>query len=420
MTSGSVLALYLVFFGVELIFEYSLTWLNVRTVKAHAGNIPESFRGVFDDEAYSKSVSYTLVKSRFGMIVALISSVVVLSVVVSGLLGVIDNWITGAGLKPGITGILFVAVISTMFHIIGLPASIYSLFTIEKRFGFNTMTVKTFILDEVKGLTLSAVIGIPLLLGLFWFIRAAGPLWWLFAFAAFVAFQLFISIIYPLVIAPLFNKFTPLEEGDLRSKIEELASKLSFASRGIFVMDGSRRSRHSNAYFSGIGRSKRIVLFDTLIEKLKSEEILAVLAHEIGHQKKRHIIQRLVVSFALTLLSFWVIDLLLGSDVLFSAFGFGRSSAHGLLIILSFCSGPFTFMLKPLFTSWSRRHEYQADRFAARSGVGAGHLKAALLTLGKDNLTNLSPHPLYSFFHYSHPTLAERISFLSSLERDSS
>jgi STE24 endopeptidase len=280
------------------------------------------------------------------------------------------------------------------------------------------MTVKTFVLDHLKGLALSAVLGIPILLILFWFIDSAGPLWWLYAFLAVAGFQLLITVIYPVLIAPIFNKFSRLEDGELKSRIVELVERLEFSASGIFVMDGSRRSRHSNAYFTGFGKGRRIVLYDTLISALDTDQIVAVLCHEIGHQKKKHILQRLVVSFLLTLFTLWIISLLVNANPLFTAFGFDRTSAHALLVIFAFCSGPFTFMLNPLFTSWSRRHEYQADRFAAENGSRASDLKTALITLGKDNKSNLTPHRLYSFFHYSHPTLGERVAFLSKLEEE--
>jgi STE24 endopeptidase len=416
MTPSGILILYLVFFGVEFLFENTLSLLNNRNTRGHRNEVPEAFRGAIDPKQYEKSCSYSLARGRFAITAGFVSSVIVLIVVLSGFLGVVDNWVAGLRLAAGLKGVVLVAVIAGLFHLLSMPASIFSQFVIEERFGFNTMTAKTFLFDEVKGFLLSAVLGVPILLGLFWFVRSAGELWWILAFLAITAFQLVITVIYPMMIAPLFNKFTPLEEGSLRTRIGLLADELSFATSGIFVMDGSRRSRHSNAYFTGIGKTKRIVLFDTLVDKLTEEQILAVLAHEIGHQKKMHIVQRLVVSLVLTLGALWLIDLLLGWESLFGAFGFDRPCIQGLLVILSFCSGPFTFMLTPIFTSWSRHHEYQADRFASENGGRAGDLKGALITLGRDNLSNLSPHRLYSFFHYSHPTLSERVAFLSSLE----
>ncbi|MBT3275709.1 MAG: M48 family metallopeptidase [Spirochaetales bacterium] len=417
MSPTGILTLYLVFFGVEFFFAQILTRLNIGFIKKSRGSVPKIFADFFDDDTYRKSVDYSLEKSRFGVVGSAISAIVLLVVVLTGFLGTMDMWINTVRLSQPLRGILFVGAVSMLFHILSLPVSIYTQFVIEEKHGFNKMTPKTFVVDQLKGMLLSVALGVPVLLGLFWFVRSAGQLWWIYAFAALAVFQLVLSVIYPVLIAPLFNKFTPLDEGSLKIKIEDLAQTLSFGTRGIFVMDGSRRSGHSNAYFTGFGRMKRIVLFDTLLSQLDEEQILAVLAHEIGHQKKKHILQRLGVSLAMTAAAFWLISILLESKALFTAFGFEQMSTHGLLVILSFCSGPFTFMLTPLFTMWSRHHEYQADRFAAESIGRSAEMKTALLTLGRDNLSNLTPHPLYSFFHYSHPTLAERIGFLSELEK---
>jgi STE24 endopeptidase len=332
----------------------------------------------------------------------------VLALIFSGALGRLDALCRSLGLHPYGAGILFIFAVSLIFYFFSLPFSLYSHFAIEQRYGFNKMTPSLFARDAVKGLVLSGLVSAPLLLVLFWFMDTAGNLWWIIAFAFTAAFQLFLSLLYPFVIAPLFNKFTPLEEGSLKEKISALAEKLSFGVNGIFVMDGSRRSHHSNAYFTGLGRVKRIVLFDTLLSSLSEGEILAVLAHEIGHEKKKHLYRRLAASFAMLFAAFFIVNLLYRREPLFAAFGFSAVSYQGIFVILSFCSGPFTFFLTPLFTSVSRRHEYEADRYAASAGF-ARELEDALLRLGKDNLTNLTPHPLYSFYHYSHPTLAERI-----------
>ena len=413
MSASSILLIYLVFFGVEILFEHTLTWLNIKHIQKNRGAVPAAFCAFLNVEEYDKSVSYSLTKNRFSMVSGTYSAALVLTLVVAGFLGNIDTALSATSLSMGLQGLFFVGIVAGIFLLLSQPESIYSQFVIEQRHGFNRMTAKTFILDQLKGLLVTIILGGPILLGLFWFVGAAGPLWWLFAFGALALFQLALLILYPLVIAPLFNKFTPLEEGPLREGIERLAKKLNFGTKGICVMDGSKRSRHSNAYFTGFGGAKRIVLYDTLIEQLEIEQILAVLAHEIGHQKKKHIVRRLVVSLFLFLGLLFLLDLLLESSVLFTAFGFERNTTHGLLVILSFCSGPFTFMFTPLFTAWSRRHEYQADKFAVDSVGRSDTLRDALLIIGRDNLANFTPHPLYSFFHYAHPTLAERIAALS-------
>jgi STE24 endopeptidase len=252
----------------------------------------------------------------------------------------------------------------------------------------------------------------PLLALLFVLIRA-GTLWWLWGFILFTAFQLVMIVLYPKVIAPLFNKFTPLEEGSLKEKVQALADHLGFKTRGIFVMDGSKRSRHSNAYFSGLGRVKRIVLFDTLIRSLEEDQVAGVLAHEIGHEKLGHILKRLALSVSSGLLGFWLVSLLLNYSPFFEAFNFSGPSPQAVLVLVMFVSGPFTFYLKPLFSWWSRLHEYQADHFVkSRTRYGKA-FQTALKRLSKDNLSNPVPHPLYSFYHYSHPTTLERIRALN-------
>jgi STE24 endopeptidase len=414
VSSGTILIIYLGFFALELGWETFLSILNLRHVRSNSGAVPPAFSGVVDPETYARSVTYTLTRGRFGIATSLASSAVLLLIVLSGVLGAADEVARGIRIHPYLQGVLYIFFVAFFFQVVSLPIRLYSTFGIETRFGFNRMTPRLFALDTLKGLALSAAIGLPVLLGLFWFMDKAGSLWWIWAFLAMTAFQLVMSLLYPLLIAPLFNKFTPLEEGALRERILALSSTLGFRTSGIFVMDGSRRSRHSNAYFTGIGRVKRIVLFDTLIKRMNEEEILAVLAHEIGHEKRRHVQKGLIVSMIMSLTGFWILSLLLPYLPLYQAFGFKSASYHAILVLLAFCSGPFTFFLSPLGSIWSRRHEYEADRFAVEGVGGADGLKGALMRLTKDNLSNLTPHPLYSFCHYSHPTISERLAAIEA------
>jgi len=416
MGAQGILILYLVFFFLELGWDYALSFLNLSHVKRSAGAVPPAFAGVVDAETHARSVSYTLTRGRFGLVSAAVTAAAVLAVVLTGVLGIVDGFFRSVPIHPYFQGIAFMAAVSAAFWVVRLPFSLYSTFGIEARFGFNRTTIGLWLLDLLKGLAIAAVLGVPVLLLLFWFVDATGALWWVWAFAAMTVFQLVMSILAPLVIAPLFNKFTPLPEGTLRQRILELAERLKFRTRGIFVVDSSKRSRHSNAYFTGLGRAKRIVLFDTLVSSHTEEEILSVLAHEIGHEKRAHIKKGLAVSVALSLAGFFILSLLLHWTPLYQAFGFSKPSTAALLVLLTFCSGPFTFFLTPLFTMRSRRQEYEADRFAVQGVGSAAGLKSALLRLSKDNLSNLSPHPLYSFFHYSHPTLAERLAALDRAE----
>ena len=416
MLARTILALYLAFFILELGWDVFLTLLNLRHARRHAGSVPAVFAGAVDGETYARSVSYTLARGRLGLLAGAVSSAALLAAVLTGFLGIVDAGMRLLPVHRYLQGFLFIACLSLLSWLIGLPFSLASTFSVEARFGFNRVTPRLFVVDTLKGLAVSTVIAIPVLLGLFWFMDAAGGLWWVWAFAAMSAFQIVMSTLYPIVIAPLFNKFTPLPEGPLREAILGLAARLSFRAKGVFVMDGSRRSRHSNAYFTGLGRAKRIVLFDTLVGSADQEEILSVLSHEIGHARRHHLRKGLAVSLALSLAGFWIAGLLLRWPPLFQAFGFREASPHALLVLLAFCAGPFTFFLTPLFSMWSRRHEYEADRFAVDATGSAGGMRSALLRLCRENLSNLAPHPLYSFFHYSHPTLAERIAALDAHE----
>jgi STE24 endopeptidase len=413
----TILVVFLVFFVAEVGWNAFLTALNLSYARKNAAKVPSVFAGVFDDAVYARSVSYTIARERFSLLAAGISSLALLAVVLSGFLGLVDDAVRSLPIHPYFQGILFIAAIAVVFWIIGTPLSLYSTFSIEARFGFNKTTPRLYLLDTLKGLGISAVLGIPVLMALFWFMDKTGRFWWVWAFGAATAFQLIMNILSPLVIAPLFNKFTPLPDGELKEAIMALAGRLGFRTRGIFVVDSSKRSRHSNAYFTGLGRSKRIVLFDTLVSASSQEEILAVLAHEIGHEKRNHVKKGIAISLALSLVGFWVVSLLLPWQPLYAAFGFHQPGYHALLVLIAFCSGPFTFFLQPLFSLRSRAQEYEADRFAVQGVGGAAGLRSALLRLSKDNLSNLAPHPLYSFFHYSHPTLAERLAALERFER---
>lgn len=409
MSYQSILLLYLIFFVVDFLFQNFLTLLNIGELRKNSSSVPSVFKEHIDLKTYLKSSEYTHAKSNFSIVSGIFSSLILIVIVLSGLFGSIDNLINGYGLHSYIEGLLYVALISLIFYITGLPFSFYSQFRIEEKFGFNKMTIGLFIKDQIKNLVVSGIIISILLVGLFWFMDKAGPWWWLIASAGFLIFQICLSIIYPLIIAPLFNKFTPLKEDGLKKSLESLAEKLKFRTSGIFVMDGSKRSGHSNAYFTGVGKAKRIVLYDTLVSILDKAQISAVLAHEIGHYKKHHLLKGLILSFFVTTVGFYIVSILLNYLPLFEAFGFSRVSYHGILIILSFAAGPFTFFLTPLFTMWSRKHEYEADAYAVINTEYGNDLKEGLIIMSKENLSNLTPHPLYSFYHYSHPTVGERI-----------
>ncbi|MEI6385468.1 MAG: M48 family metallopeptidase [Spirochaetota bacterium] len=412
MSPVSILVLFLVFAFIDLAWSLVLTLLNRRSVIAADGRVPEELASSITVEAAAKSRDYTLARLDFSLIEGPITTILTLAVAALGFFGLLDASI--GGLVPGayLQAMLFFVAVFLASSILSLPFSLWSTFGIEKRFGFNTTTLGTWFLDGAKETLVSALIGLPLLWILLAFMDATGSFWWLWAAGIFSLVSLALSIIFPLFIAPLFNKFTPLAEGSLRDRIKELAGRLDFRMTGIFVMDGSKRSKHSNAYFTGLGAAKRIVLFDTLVSTMPEDEVLAVLAHEIGHEKKRHVMKMTIVSIVLSFAGFYILSLLIGWRGLYAAFGFTAMTKEAILMIFALVSGPATFFLAPFFSAWSRRHEYEADRFA-REAAGKDAMGSALLRLNSENASNLWPHPLYSFWHYSHPTLRERLAAIA-------
>ncbi|HSS17283.1 MAG TPA: M48 family metallopeptidase [Candidatus Dormibacteraeota bacterium] len=408
----AIIALILIL--ARVVTELWLSGLNQRHVREHADEVPPVFRGIIDAAMYRRSIDYTLAKSRFGDIVNVFDTVVLIAVLFSGLLPwVFGRFSVSLGTSTlAMAGFLFLT--GMALSIPGLPFAWYAQFKIEERFGFNTTRMKTWIADHIKGLLLALLLGYPLLLLVLKLIEWTGTNWWLWAAAVVIAFQLFLLFIAPAIIMPLFNKFTPLPEGELRQRLFGLAQRTHFPTRGIEVMDGSKRSRHSNAFFTGLGRFRKIVLFDTLIAQLTEPELESVLAHEIGHYKKRHVIKMLSVSIAGVVVAFAAIAWLARQQWFYRAFGFeyqgGFAAAHFVPAILLFAmlAGTISFWFSPLLHIWSRRFEYDADAFARVAMGESQSLIQALRVLTKNNLSNLTPHPLYSSFYYSHPTLLER------------
>ena len=394
--------------------EFWLSQLNARHVRAHGAAIPEALHGVVDAATYQKSIDYTLAKSRFSDINDTYDTVILLAVLFSGVL----PWAFGAfvarvGQSVWAVGAFLFAGGVTL-GALSLPFEWYAQFQLEERFGFNMTSVTTWILDRVKGLLLAALLGFPLLALVLKVIVWTGANWWLWAWAIVVAFQMLMMLIAPALIMPLFNKFTPLAEGSLRDRLFALARRTGFPTRSIDVMDGSKRSRHSNAFFAGFGRLRRIVLFDTLVSQLSEPELEAVLAHEIGHYKKRHILKLMCVSVFSLFVALATIAWLARQAWFYQAFGFEAKSNYtpaGIvpaLILFGLLAGTVSFWIGPILNIWSRRFEYQADAFAREVMSEAQPLIGALRKLNEKNLSNLMPHPLYSGFYYSHPTLLER------------
>lgn len=409
---------FLVLFTLEFIVEFALNEMNLRYVGARWAErrIPDFIRGKISQEDYDQSVRYTLAKGRFQRWADLYGRAVLLGVLFGGALPFMDRVsreLAGAAFPiPYADGIIFCFGVGLIFSVASLPTDLCATFGLESRFGFNRMTIKLYVIDKLKGFLLGLLLGVPFLFVILWLMDATGRYWWIWAFVFISGFQLLMVILYPTLIAPLFNKFEPLKEGELRDRIAGLAEQLGFTTSGIYSMDGSRRSAHSNAYFTGIGKAKRIVLFDTLIDQMTVDQTLAVLAHEMGHYKMKHIRRMLVVQSVVLFTGLYVLSLLVDYPPFFSAFGLERPSNHGALVLFSLIAGPFTFYLIPLMNFLSRKHEYEADRFAARTLRQSKPMEEALINLTVKNLSNLTPHPWYSAYHYSHPSPAERVSAL--------
>jgi len=392
----------------RLAAELWLASLNRRHVLAHANEIPPAFRGMIDELAYKKSVAYTLAKGRFGNIEDAYNTAVLLVVLFSGVL----PWgfhLFSHGLGQSawaMAAFLFAA--GLVVSLPGWPFDWHAQFRLEQKFGFNTTTPKIWWSDRLKGLLLALVLGYPLLVLILKIVQWTGTEWWLWAWGAVLAFQLLMSVLAPVLILPLFNKFTPLPEGDLRERLLELARRTQFHAQSIQLMDGSKRSRHSNAFFTGFGRFRKIVLFDTLVQQLTGPELEAVLAHEIGHFKKKHIPKMLAFAAVSSFAGFYLISVLARQEWFCRAFGFEPGNVAPALLLFGLLAGTVTFWFSPLIHWWSRRYEYQADAFAARVMSGTQSLIGALRKLNEKNLNNLTPHPFYSGFYYSHPTLLER------------
>lgn len=410
-------ALTLAFLAALLLSTALRLWLSQRQLRsmiAHRTHVPAAFSEDIPLEAHQKAADYTAALTRLGSIDVVLSAAVTLAFTLGGGIQWLDaQWSTlvDSPLWRGTFVILSVMLISML---IDLPLSLWRTFSTEARFGFNRMTPRLFIADLLKSLALGLVLGGPLIIAILYLMQRAGALWWLYAWLLWTSFTLLVSWAYPTFIAPLFNKFSPLSDESLKTRVENLLQRCGFASKGIFVVDGSRRSAHGNAYFTGLGKNKRIVFFDTLMERLAPAEIEAVLAHELGHFRLHHIRQRLVLSLAVGLAGFALLGALVQWPDFYTALGVREPSAHAAILLLMFALPPFTFFLTPLGSWWSRKHEFQADEFASRH-ANAAELAHALVKLYRDNATTLTPDSVHSAFYDSHPPAPIRIARLNSM-----
>ena len=380
--------------------------LNVKHLKT---DLPGAFSGYYDGEKYRKSQQYLKENTRFELITGSISTPAVIAFILMGGFNWVDQWSRSFHWGPIVTGLIFAAILLFGSQILSLPFSIYGTFVIEEKYGFNKTTPKTFALDILKGWLLAIIIGAPVFSAILWFFEKTGPMAWAYCWGALTAIQVFLMFIAPVVIMPIFNKFVPLEEGELKAAIEDYAKKQGFKMKGVFSMDGSKRSTKANAFFTGFGRFRRIVLFDTLVSKHTTEELVSILAHEMGHYKKKHILKSIIISILSTGLMFYILSIFMNNPALFAAFQMEHISIYAGLFFFGFLYAPIEMILSIFGNMLSRHHEYEADAWAVRTYQRPQSMIAALKKLSVDNLSNLTPHPLKVFLSYSHPPVLERI-----------
>ncbi len=392
-------------------------WLSLKQAKhvmAHRHSVPDEFSDKLTLEEHQKAADYTVAKGKFGRLQLFLGIVVLFLWTLGGGLEWIDSLWRGAEWGALATGVAVLISFSLISSLIDLPVSLYNTFVLEEKFGFNKTTLKVFFVDMLKGAALSVVIGIPLILLVLWLMETAGDLWWLYAWVALTAFSILMMWAYPKFIAPIFNKFAPLEEGEVLDRLTSLLKRTGFNSDGVFVMDGSKRSSHGNAYFTGFGKTKRIVFFDTLLKDLTPTQIEAVLAHELGHFKRKHVLKGMITSITMTFIGFAVLAWLMKQGWFYTSLGVSTPSTYMALLLFMLVSPAFTFFIGPLMARRSRKHEFEADEFAAQQS-NAGELISALVSLYKKNAGTLTPDPMYSAFYDSHPPASIRIAHLKQV-----
>ncbi len=395
---------------IEFIWDRILLYLNTTR---WSENVPEELEGIYDKEKYAKQQRYSKVNHKFGWLTGVFNLVLVLVMLFAGGFAIVDHWALDVSDHIILRALVFFGVIGLASTILNLPFSIYSTFVIEERFGFNKTTAKTFIGDLIKSLIIGAILGGGIMSLIIWFYSIAGSYFWLYAWGLVTVFMLFITMFYTSILLPLFNKQTPLESGELKTAIEEFCKKVNFKLDNVFVMDGSKRSTKANAFFSGLGSKKRIVLYDTLINDLKTDEIVGVLAHEIGHYKKKHTLWGMIAGILQTGVMLFIFSEFVDSPALSQALGIDEPVFHIGLIAFGILYSPISGITGLVSTLLSRKNEYEADEFAAKNHNSASLINA-LKTISVNALSNLTPHPLYVFFHYSHPPLLERVRALKT------
>ena len=410
---NSFLIVYLVIYFVSSAAELIVEVVNGKNLKKYEKQVPEPFQGIIDEEELEKINRYTIDKTNFALVGTIVGKVVFLIIILSGLLPWLVEILKDVPFV--LAGLIFFAIPGLLETLVGLPFDYYHTFRIEERYGFNTSTLKIWISDLFKSLLLTIILGTILISLLMLMVRYAGDIWWIWAWLIFFSFQILMSILYPTLIAPIFNKFTPVDKTELAEKIRSLAEKENLTIKGVFQMDAAKRSRHSNAYLSGLGKAKRIVLFDTLIESHEDDEILAVLAHEIGHLKRNHIKKMLIMIGIVSFILFYLASEMITWDIMYRSFAFSTMTLYAGLFLISVLWEPLGFFLSPISMAISRRFEREADRHLSGTLKSTAPLISALKKMARDNLSNLRPHPLYVWLNYSHPPLLERIKNLEEM-----
>jgi STE24 endopeptidase len=410
VTINIFLSVYLLIYLFSALTNIGIDLLNTYHLRGHGKLIPRGFEGIIDQEKLGKINDYTADNTFLDVAKTIAGKIVFLVIILSGLLPLIADILKETDLL--LAGLIFFAIPGLINILVSLPFDYYHIFIIEGKYGFNTRTMKTWISDLLKSLLIMVILGSILLSLTMILIERAGGVWWIFAWLIFLLFQILISVIYPTIIAPIFNKFIPIQDEELYRAIEELAASEGLNIKGIFQMDAARRSRHTNAYLSGLGKTKRIVLYDTLLESHKNDEILAVLAHEIGHLKKRHIRKQIIISGIISFLLFFASSRVIAWSFMYESFGFSSTPVYAGLFLIAVILEPVWFLLSPIPMAVSRRFEREADQHVSRVLKRGEFLISALKKMALDNLSNLNPHPVFVRFNYSHPPIPERIRYL--------
>jgi STE24 endopeptidase len=405
--------IFLLFLAASIIARLWLSQRQINHIGQHRSQVPEAFAKKISLQEHQKAADYSTTKLRYARLTLTWETIWLLLWTLGGGLNLLDNWWLQYQLSPLWTGIAVILSLGLIMGLLDTPFSLYSTFVIEQRFGFNKTTFKTWVTDLLKSGALMLVLGVPLLAVILWLMNQAGQYWWLYAWAVWTGFSLFMIWAYPAFIAPLFNKFSPLEDETLKKRIDNLLSRCGFKSQGVFVVDGSKRSAHGNAYFTGFGNNKRIVFYDTLLESLSEDEVEAVLAHELGHFKRNHIKKSLGLSIAMTLAGFALLAWLINSPWFYSSLGVQQASTYNALILFMFTLPVFTYFISPIFSALSRKHEFEADDFAKQQSDYRA-LISALVNMYRENASTLTPDPVHSMFYDSHPPASIRIAHLES------